>query len=396
MSRSEQIYKMVILGSGPAGLATVRGALEAGVAGSEICLLERGERLLAGWRSAALPAPVRPPEVTPWQSAEGPVFDNAWIEALGAAPGLENGFSGPVARVRDELVREYQGAGVYFRTGAKAVEVVRDADGNFRVWFEQGTPLAGKRLVVATGGGRNHAFRWAEEWGLAHTERYPAGLNLRMSMSRGQSWNTLSRAPAAVRLEKLKGAEGLTFSGEITSQHPWLGGSAVSSLSAVCPAALARARYSGDMRVNWLPLVEGGLSPRVISQFQEQAGRRNLVEHPWEGISAALWRFVLKAARVPEETLWRSLTPRQGQVLGSQLTSSRLKFDGFRLDRESGLQAGGIALTSLVAGTFELRKTPGLFWIGEGVDLHALDPVANHWLAQAAGQLAARAACGEA
>lgn len=392
MSRTEPILKIIVVGAGPAGWAAVQAALEAGVPGNEICLVERGEQPLSGWRSSTLPKLDRPPASTAWQTVEGPLFDNNWIGALASVAVPPQAMTGPRERVIEAISRRLIEAGVLWHPRSKATEVVRNADGDFCVWFEHGTPVMGARLILAPGGGRNHAFRWAEEWGLPLTDRHPAGLNLRLKVSRSRSWSSLSPVRTSVALEKVKGAEGLFLDGFMESTHPWLGGSGVAGLSLVCPALLARARYQGILRVNWLPDLKGGLSLKVVRLFQEQAGRRLLAEFPWEGVPVGLWRFILQAAGVAEEIPWRSLTSRQTQMIGNQLICTRLNFDGYKLDREAGLSAGGIALTALVPGTFEVRNIPGLFWIGEAVDLHALDPVANRWLAEAEGRAAGQAA----
>jgi predicted flavoprotein YhiN len=395
MSRADENRRLAVVGGGLAGWAAVRAALAAGLPGTEILLLERGAGPFDAWRCPDFGDTPDELSAAAWQTHEGPLFDKAWLDVLGSlavppAPG------GSVRSAAAEATRELAAAGVTVRGGAKAVEVVRDADGNFRVWFEQGVPVAARRLVLALGGGSNHGFGWAEEWGLPLAPRFPVGLNLRLGLARGRSWNELPEVPASITITGVKGLEGLTAAGRVSSRHPWMEGTAVSHLSMLVPAALAAAKYAGELRVDWLPGAEGGLSPKVFARFQEQAGRRALGEFPWEGIAPALWRFVLKAARLAPETPWRALSMRQGQMLGTQLRATRLPFKGFRLDREAGLSAGGISLAGLVPGTFEVRSTPGLFWVGEGVDLHALDAGANRALALAAGAAAgAVAASGE-
>lgn len=393
MNREEMIARVAVIGGGLAGLAAVRAALEAGVPGERICLFDRGDRLFAGWRARVLPDRLRPCSESVWQTLEGPLFEPAWIAAMSsleAEPDEEE----PVLRCAERTLAQLRAVGVKVRLGAKATEVVRDADGRFRVWFEQGVPVATERLIVANGGGRHHAFGWAEEWGLPLRPRHPAGLNLRLTVSRGRSWGRLPDTKAEVSLLKVKGMEGLTETGSCESVHPWVGGDAVCRLTLLQPAVLASARCRGELRFDWLPGQPGGISPKELAQVREQAGRRTLGEHPWPGVSGALWAFVLKSAKIQPETAWRALSMRQGQMLGNQLRDARLRFDGYRLDREAGLSAGGIGLEGLVPGTFEVRSRPGLYWVGEGIDLHALDPSSNAWLASAAGRAAGLAAAG--
>ncbi|MFP4541053.1 MAG: hypothetical protein ACLFR7_05450 [Opitutales bacterium] len=388
MSRGDLIHSLAVVGTGLAGEAAVRAALAAGLSPRDLCVVERGERLLAGWRHD------RRPEVGPrapranWSTSGSHMLPHAWLDWLEGAEATPLA-EGAVRPAAERWQAELKGAEVALRLGAKAVDIGRDADGHHRVWFDHGPPITTRRLILATGGGRNHAFTWAEERAIALAPRLPAGLNLRLSATRRKTWNQLPPHPVGLRLREKGTQHAPSVEGELESVYPWLRGAALHRLTARFPQRLAEASYRGELVVNWVPAVGDGLSTAVLQRFQEQAGRRGVAEFPWEGLPAPLWSYLVGAAKLPPAEPWRSLAPRQLQALGTQLTSSRLPFHGYGLDRVAGFFAGGVLLGELVPGTFELQREEGLHWVGEAVDLHGDEPIANAWLAAAQGTAAA-------
>ena len=386
MQRGEPVFSLALIGAGPAGLSAVFTALQNGISPEQICLCERADTLLGGWRHTSVPIIERMDPSVTWQSAQGGLNDHSWLEALDTeSSAVFDG--GSLVALRKTLLEQLNRAGVAIRTGAKALEIGRDYNNDFRAWFESGVPITAKRLILATGGGKNHGYRWAEEKSLSIQPFLPAGINLRLKESRKRTWGSLPPTKVQVGLASMDDRA----EGSIEGPHPWLGGTALTRLSLCAPAALAAANYKGSIQINWLCRGQEGVSSKELMQFQEQAGRRTLEEYPWTGLEKTVWKTLLQRARAEPSALWRSLSQRELQNLASQFTRAQFKFEGYRLDRIGGLAAGGLGLEELVPGTFESKREAGLFWIGELVDLHASDPNANLWLAHLAGKNAADA-----
>lgn len=381
MQHGEPLYSLAVIGAGPAGLSAVFTALKNGIQPEHICLCERADHLLGGWRHTSVPSIEYIDPSSTWQTADGGVTDHGWLEALETeSSGVFEG--GTLKALRASLLEELRQAGVAVRLGAKALEIGRDYNNDFRAWFETGSPITAMRLIVATGGGKNHGYRWAEEKSLSIQPFLPAGINLRLKETRKRTWGSLPSTKVEVGLGAIEGRA----KGAIEGPHPWLGGDAVTRLSLGAPKALAEANYRGSLQINWLCRGQEGVASKELLQFQEQAGRRTLEEYPWTGLEKTVWKTLLNRARVEPSGLWRALGHRELQQLASHFTRSQFKFDGYRLDRLGGIAAGGISLEELVPGTFESKREAGLFWIGELVDLHASDANTNLWLAHLAGK----------
>lgn len=388
MQRGDPVYDLAILGSGPAGLSAAFAALARGARPKAICLCERAQTVLGGWRHKAVGASEVPRRETTWHTALAGLTDHAWLAALDPERVPDLLGQGLLPQVRVSLTERCLRAGIALRTGAKALEIGRDYNGHFRAWFETGVPLTAKRLIIATGGGKNHGFRWADEKGYQVEPSIPAGINLRLKESRKRTWSGLPPTPVQVSLD---GASD-RVDGEIEGPHPWLGGSALTSLSLREPAAFAKVHYKGSVQINWLCSGGEGVSSKDLLQFQEQAGRRTVGEYPWGDLEKTVWNTLMHRARVEPSTLWRALSQRELQHLASHFTRTQITFEGYRLDRAGGIAAGGIRVEELIPGTFESKREAGLFWIGELLDLHASRPGENLWLAQVAGERAAEAA----
>lgn len=391
--RHGDLYDVLVLGGGLAG-CTAALAAAAGLGGDRVALCERGPRLLSGWRAREI-RESGGGAVPNWNTLSQEGLPPGWLEALDSA-GAEEVPGGAVAQLAEDLKRRMRDAGVALRLGAKAVEVVRDADRNFRVWFESGTPVAGRRLILATGGGRQVGWRWAQEWEQPWQAMLPAGLNLKSSLSRSRGWGTLPSVRAELSCRLGRGGEPSTrASGELEGIFPWLGGSALLKASLQAPALFAEADHAGELQVNWLPELDGGVPMREMQRFQSEKGKRPVREVPWDDLELPLWRFIVGGTRIAGDETWFSLGARDAQVLAHRMTATRIPFRGFRMDREGGLHAGGATLRGLVPGSFESLPVPGSFWVGECVDLHADDAESNLQLAIHAGRSAGETAASE-
>lgn len=381
---------LVVVGGGLAGCGAARAAARVLGPGA-VVLVERGERLLSGWRAREVTGKGAAPSEGAVGTLSPDGLPTGWGEAIEGFPSAALP-DGTVETLSHAILHELTTLGVNCRFDAKAIEVSRDSDRNFRVWFESGTPVAGRRLVVATGGGRQVGRRWAEEWHQPWRAMVPAGLNFRTTLSRSRGWGTLAPVSAEIAVAASGSSMPLTARGWLDGIYPWLGGSALVALSLDSPDALEKSGYRGEFTVNWLPNLDGGVSMRAFQQFQQEKGRRLVHELPWGDLSPALWRFVLGPLKIPAETPWQALSTREAQILAHRVTHTKIPFKGFRLDRNGGVHAGGVALDGLVPGTFESLPLPGLFWVGEVVDLHALDLSGNLHLAIAAGAIAGETA----
>lgn len=254
------------------------------------------------------------------------------------------------------LLEECARGAVTLRLGA-ALGEIRHSDGLFRV-EQGGATLAARSLVIATGGpsipklgATGFAYDLARRFGLKVVEPRPALVPLTLGGD-----EILFRSLSGVAAEVIAGAGKATFREAALFTHKGLSGPAILQISSYW-------RHGDQIGIDFLPDAE--------ADWLVQAKR----ERPRTSLKAML------ARRLPER-LAETLAERLG--IGGELGNvpDRLLRDGERRLADwrfspngtegyakAEVTVGGIATDGLSSRTMEAKSVPGLYAIGEAVDV---------------------------
>jgi predicted Rossmann fold flavoprotein len=386
-------HDVIILGAGAAGLFC---AAQAGQRGRRVALLDHadapGKKILisGGGRCNFTNLHTAPDRYL----SENPHFARSALSRYTAADFIalveQHGIAwhektlgqlfcdGSAREIVAMLMAECAGGGVDLRCG-QPVGAVEHADGLFRVVFGAVT-LAAPALVIATGGpsipkmgASGFAYDLARKFGLKVVQPRPALVPLTLS-GEDALFRELSgvAAPVEARAGKTRFREAALFT------HRGLSGPAILQVSSYWrPGESVSIDFLPDLEPGWLtaakrerprahlPRVLGALLPdRLAARLGEELGVRtdlgNTPDHALRMAEARLadWRF----------------TPN-----GSE---------GFA---KAEVTAGGISTACLSSRTMAAKAVPGLFVIGEAVDVTGWLGGYNFQWAWASGQAAAEA-----
>ncbi len=239
------------------------------------------------------------------------------------------------------------------------VETVSATAGGFEVVTDSGT-IRTDRLVVATGGksipkmgASGLGYRIAEAFGLRLTETRPGLVPLTFAEQ------DLGRiAPLAGLALPVRIGHGRTrFDEDLLFTHRGLSG----------PAVLQISNYWREGEAIAVDLAPGRDIGAELAAMRQQAGRGALHN--------ALGRLLpekLAALMVAEAGLGGRLADQSNRVLdalGGQIGHWVLRPVGSEGYRTAEVTLGGVATDGLDARTMEARAVPGLFFIGEVVDV---------------------------
>lgn len=253
------------------------------------------------------------------------------------------------------LLDECRRGGVEIRTDCRVIEV--DRRDHFIVETSQGR-FESEALVIATGGlsipkmgATDFGYRLARQFGLRIVPTRPALVPLTLSEEDRRVLTPLSgiSIDSLVRLHKQH------FRENILVTHQGLSG----------PAILQISSY-------WTPgeSIEVDLLPEVRAEEalnQEHAGGKELktvLAQYWPSRFAQAWT----ALNAPSKPL-RQYSSRQLQEIAEKIHGWRLKPNGTEGYRKAEVTAGGVDTDDLSSKTMESRRVPGLFMIGEVVDV---------------------------
>jgi predicted Rossmann fold flavoprotein len=367
-----QKVDVVILGAGAAGLMC---AIEAGRRGRRVVLLDHAERIgkkiliSGGGRCNFTNIHCRPENFL----SENPHFAKsalarftpadiiAMVERHGIRyheKTLGQLFCDRSAHdVITMLERECVDAGVRILVGTRVISVVRD--GNFRVETATGK-FEAEAVVVATGGlsipkmgATGFGYSVAEQFGLRIVECRPGLVPLVFSAEEREHWCDLAGVSAEVIAKAGVRQRRGTFREKLLVTHRGLSG----------PSILQASSY-------WQPgeAVEVDLAPDIemMAPLLTRNARR-------DSAAAVLAIRAVLPARMAER--WVALhepadwTNASLAKMERQLHAWRITPAGTEGYAKAEVTAGGVDTAELDAKTMQSRKVPGLYFIGEVVDV---------------------------
>ena len=369
MSLSAQTFDIIVLGGGAAGLLC---ASEAGQGGKRVLLIERNESV---GRKIEISGGGRCNFTNLGASAENYLSQNpdfcrsalarytpwdfiALVEKHGIRyheKTLGQQFcDGNSRQIIEMLLKECANGQVTVRTGVDVDDVERID--SFRVTTSQGV-FESAALVIATGGlsfpklgATNFAYRIARKFGLRVTAVRPALVPLTFD-SKDQPMQSLS----GVSLQVKTAMNGTTFREGMLVTHRGLSGPAILQISSFW-------REGDTISIDLLPDCDAA---KVLLTAKSE--KRELVPtlaRRWPRRFAEFWCEF----NAPPKALvqYKDVEVRE---LGQRINTWPFRAAGSEGYAKAEVTLGGIDTTELSSKTMESRRVPGLYFIGEAVDV---------------------------
>lgn len=258
------------------------------------------------------------------------------------------------------LLAECAKGGVQIRLRSEILSVERDDEG-FTLQLN-GEPVAAKKLVVASGGlsmpglgASPFGYKLAEQFGLKVLPTRAGLVPFTLHKPLLEQLQVLSgvSVPSTIAAQ-----DGTLFRENLLFTHRGLSGPAVLQISSYW--------QPGEfVTVNLLPDCQ-------LAEFLDQ--QRNA--HPNQSLKNTLAMLLPKRlveclqqlGQIPDVTL-RQLNAREQEALVETLTAWRVQPNGTEGYRTAEVTLGGVDTHELSSRTMEARKVPGLYFIGEVMDV---------------------------
>ena len=395
MATNVRQFDVIVLGAGAAGLMC---AATAGQRGRRVALLEHGGQagrkilISGGGRCNFTNLHCGPGNFI----SENPHFCKSALAGYGAQDFLElverYGIhwhektlgqlfcDGSARAILDMLLAECELGSVELVLNARGIQVEGTAGGGFRVECSAGE-FAAEALVVATGGlsipkigATGLGYDLARQFGLRMVEPRPALVPL--LLGGGEiGWTEL----AGVAAEVVASAGGAKFREKMLVTHRGVSGPAVLQASSYW-------RQGDELVVDFAPDQAGGAG--ILGPLMLTGARRDL---------AALKQALREA--LPQRLAGFLAENGAPQGWGNAaLEACERRLHGWKLHpvgtegfEKAEVTAGGVGTAGLQARTMEARTVPGLFFIGEAVDVTGQLGGFNFQWAWASGVAAGRA-----
>ena len=260
------------------------------------------------------------------------------------------------------LERDLRVAGVRICLKAPVERIEALAEGHFRVREEN------YDCVVVTVGGcsREKLERLLPE-GVAVTPCVPSLFTLKIPDEglRALMGTVVEQAGLSLAGPKFRAAGTLLLT-------DWgVSGPATLRLSSYAARHLAENGYAGTLLVNWLDAPEAETRGWIAATAAENP-RKQAAGTPPAGITARLWRHILRRAGLRDDLRWAELGAKGAARLAATLSADAYAVAGRARFKEEFVTCGGVDLAGVNINTLESRQYPGLFFAGEALDVDAV------------------------
>lgn len=290
--------------------------------------------------------------------------------------------TGSAREIVEMLRTECESAGVRFRLGCRVSGIVK-TDGFFRAETDEGI-FKSHSLVIATGGlsypqlgAGNFGYLVAKQFGMKVTKLRPALTPMKFSPEEARIFGCL----AGVSLNATISVGATSFTENLLFTHTGVSGPAILQISSYWDG-------KSGLSVDLLPGVD------IYSVLIEKRGSRSL-------LSTILDRYLPKRF----VKLWCDLygapkpinqySRQEISAIARGLHDWQLRPGGPEGFNKAEVTLGGVDTRDISSKTMESKKTPGLYFVGEVLDVTGrLGGYNLHW-AWASGHAAGQFAAGE-
>ena len=267
--------------------------------------------------------------------------------------------NGSSQQIIDMLLRECKDAGVEIRCQCqvRSLRKVNASANGFMIETNQGT-FAASSLVIATGGlsiaplgATDFGYRTARQFGLRIEETRPALVPFTLTAQVQSQLTSLS----GISLEAVVSSGGKEFRENILITHRGLSGPAILQISLYW-------QTGAPLFINLLP--DEDVFNLLKSMQSSDIELANLLAQHLPRRFAGAWCNLYAASRPLKQFSDKELSDIAVKIHRLQITPAGS--EGFK---KAEVTAGGVATSELSSQTMEVKSVPGLYFIGEVVDV---------------------------
>ncbi|WP_112955892.1 NAD(P)/FAD-dependent oxidoreductase [Agrobacterium cavarae] len=257
------------------------------------------------------------------------------------------------------LLTEMQAGGVKLRLQTEIISVEGTATGGFRVVTSQGV-IEAKSLVVATGGksipkmgSTGFAYKLAEQFGLPLVEPRPGLVPLTLDPSQLERLSPLSgvAVPADISHGKTTFREALLFT------HRGLSGPSILQISSYW-------REGDAIRLKLEP--EQDIAEK-LKAAKKANGRQSAQTALGEILPKRLAQYLVEQSGLTSHLA--DLSDKSLMALAASAQDWQIRPSGSEGYRTAEVTLGGVDTAHIDSKTMQTKAVPGLYFIGEGVDV---------------------------
>ena len=396
--------RIAIIGGGAAGFFS---AIHAANGNNEVHLFEKSNKLLAkvrisgGGRCNLLHDCPYPSELIKAYPRGGRSLKKpfgkfaykearAWFEDQGLELKVESdGRVFPVSDSSESVIEVLEKAAdrarVKVHLGMDMRSILKDGDG-YQLEFRGGELQHFDAVVLAMGGQpKLKAFDFLKDIDLTIVPPVPSLFTFNVPDSPMKELQGLSVPEAWVQVPGTNWKQ----SGPLLITHWGFSGPAILKMSAWQALDFQERNYHFPILINWINLSEEEARQQIKDHFLGHPAKAVQNSRCFE-LPTRLWRKFLQLAQIPMDKANRDLSKKEVNRLIEYLVRSPFEVQGKTTFKEEFVTAGGIDLREINLQSYSLKAQPGLYAVGEMVNVDGITGGYNFQHAWTSGFLAGK------
>ena len=163
----------------------------------------------------------------------------------------------------------------------------------------------------------------------------------------------------------------LESSGPLLITHWGMSAPSILKLSAFGALELAKRDYKFNIEVNFVNQ-DNEVVLSSLKDIKQELSKKTVLKATQFDLPKRLWKTLVMAANITEETRWADLNKAQLEALSNQLTKAVFNVDGKSTFKEEFVTAGGIDLKEVNFKNYQSKLHDNLYFAGEIINVDAV------------------------
>lgn len=271
------------------------------------------------------------------------------------------------------------------KTDVKRIET---STNGYSLYLKNDNKINATKVCIAAGGHQTlEKFQWLQHFNLAIEAPVPSLFTFNLQE---KSLSKLMGVTIPTAQVKIKGTK-LETIGPVLITHWGLSGPAVLKLSALAARYLAEQNYLYQIQVNWIPAFNENTAIESLQNIAQLHPASKVSNKNPFGLVGRFWEYFLEQVGVGTDKRYAEFTAKERNKLAKLLCTNELEVKGKTTFKDEFVTAGGISLLEIDHQTMECKKHPGLYFVGEILDVDGVTGGFNFQNAWTTGYVAATA-----
>ena len=154
---------------------------------------------------------------------------------------------------------------------------------------------------------------------------------------------------------------------------------------------MAETQHHFPFVIDWLPELSADALVERFAEIRRTQGAKLVRNTPIPPISRRLWERIVACAGIADQAVWGQLPKPETRRLLDALKAARFEAAGKTTNKDEFVTAGGIERKTVDFRTMQSRVTPGLYFVGECIDIDGITGGFNFQAAWTTAHIAATA-----